>query len=314
MKKFILTAISIGVFTVFVSGQQIENPGFETWEDAGTVIDEPVNWSSIKTSDAGSLINIAAPVVWGQSVDAHTGNFSLELTNVLTIGSIVATGMTTNGRVHADFIPENGYTYTDPADPRWHTPLTGRPDSVAAWVKYFPEGSDTAQLKVLLHVGEGTMPITPENQVNRIGYAQINVSGLHDTWTRVVVPFTYFSQVNPEYILMTLTSGAGYFPIEGSVVLVDDLELIYDPSGVGVLSHGKSLIYTFGMTISLDKMPEDQLKGANMELINLNGSRIFSTKLSSTHVNVDGTGILKGFYIVRITGEKGVYSQKIQLR
>jgi len=314
MKKLIRTAILIGLIPVLVSGQQIENPGFENWEDAGTVIDEPVNWSSIKTSDAGSLINNAAPVVWGQSDDAHSGDFSVKLTNVLTIGSIIATGTITNGRIHASFNPAEGYAFTDATDPRWHTALTGRPDSVAFWIKYFPEGNDTAQMKVLLHVGEGSLPATPENEDNWIAYAITTLSGTHDTWTRVVAPFTYFSQANPEYMLVLLTSGAGLLPIEGSIALYDDLELIYDPSSVGDISQSKSLIYTYGMTIYLDKIPEDHFKGANLELINLNGSSIWSTNLFSTQVNVGGSGISKGLYIVRITGREEVYTQIIQLR
>ena len=66
MKKNLLILLSLCLTVLVVHGQQMTNPSFEDWEDAGTVIDEPVNWSSIKTSDAGSLINNAAPVVWGQ--------------------------------------------------------------------------------------------------------------------------------------------------------------------------------------------------------------------------------------------------------
>ena len=56
MKKNLLFIIIL-VSSISLQGQQMQNASFEDWEDAGTVIDEPVNWSSIKTSDAGSLIN-----------------------------------------------------------------------------------------------------------------------------------------------------------------------------------------------------------------------------------------------------------------
>ncbi|MEA3476620.1 MAG: hypothetical protein U9R60_00445, partial [Bacteroidota bacterium] len=66
MKKLIAIILSVHclLFTVHWTHaqQQFENPGFEDWEDAGTVIEEPTNWSSIKTSDAGQIINDAAPV------------------------------------------------------------------------------------------------------------------------------------------------------------------------------------------------------------------------------------------------------------
>mgnify|MGYP001554473288 CR=1 FL=1 len=77
MKKLIAIIISVhcSLLTVhsLYAQQQFDNPGFEEWDDAGTVIDEPVNWSSIKTGDGGTIINDAAPVVWEQSTDAHSG-------------------------------------------------------------------------------------------------------------------------------------------------------------------------------------------------------------------------------------------------
>ena len=50
MKKALL-CISATVFLLNIShAQQIENPGFETWDGTGATL-EPVNWSSLKTSD-----------------------------------------------------------------------------------------------------------------------------------------------------------------------------------------------------------------------------------------------------------------------
>lgn len=312
MKKTLLTTLSLVLMALTVSGQQPQNPGFENWEVAGTVIDEPVHWSSIKTSDGGDLINNLAPVVWAQSTDAHTGDYSIELFNVQSI--LLATGTLTNGRIHASLTPGASNSYTDPDDPRWNTPLTSRPDSLAVWIKYYPQGNDTAQIKAVLHVGEGTLPPTPENEDNWIGYAQINVWETVDEWTRVAVPFTYYSQVNPEYILFVMTSGAGLEPVEGSIVRYDDLELVYNPNGLDDLNADKSLLYSYGMTVCFDKFPANELKGAEMELIGLDGSTILSSAVTSPQMNLAGRGIKGGLYIVKIKGSTGSYAQKIQLR
>jgi len=115
MRKSILSVILIIAIPLWVfSQQQLQNPGFEEWEDAGTVRDEPVNWSSIKTSDNDTL-NTPAPVVWDISDDAHSGNYSIKLFNV-RIWGIMATGILTNGIVHPSFIPDSGYVYTVPED------------------------------------------------------------------------------------------------------------------------------------------------------------------------------------------------------
>lgn len=314
MKKTILFAISIFILTSNLSSQQFQNASFEDWEDAGTVIDEPTFWSSIKTSDAGSLINNAAPVVWGQSTDAHTGNYSVELTNVLTLGTIIATGTLTNGRIHASFNPAEGDSHTVPGDDRWNTPINARPDSIAVWVKFFPQGDDTLQVRALLHDGEGSIPQKPENVANEIGLAKINLAGEHDTWTRVVAHFDYYKQSVPEYILVILNSGAGLVPIEGSVALFDDVELIYDPSSVNNSILGDALLYSHGSTIFLDKLPEDYIKNAHIELIDLNGSIIWSSPVTSSRVEINNSLIANGLTIVRVTGSKGVYSQKLYLK
>lgn len=293
----------------------MENASFEDWEDAGTVSDEPVDWSSIKTSDAGSTINQFAPEVWAQSDDAHTGNYSLELTNILTIGSIIATGTITNGRIHAAFDPAEGYSYTDQEDSRWNTPLTGRPDSVAVWIKYYPANeNDTAQVKVILHKGEGSIPETPENIATRIAFAQINVWGEKNTWTRVAAPFDYFSNDNPEYVMMILTAGAGLIPIEGSVAYYDDIELVYDPSSISDQSLEKNLIYSFGKTIHLDNLPAEYQHNSHLELISLNGATVWSTEVNTTTITLDNPGIISGLYIVKIRAKEGVYTQKVQIR
>lgn len=314
MNKFYFLIIALNIFGFTVFGQQFENASFEEWEDAGTVIDEPVNWSSIKTSDAGTIVNNAAPVVWGQSDDAHTGSYSLQLTNVLTIGSIIATGTVTNGRIHASFIPAEGNSYTNQDDPRWNTPLTGRPDSVAVWIKYYPASDqDTAQVKVLLHKGEGSIPETPENVSNRVAFAQINVWGEQDTWIRVAAPFNYLTNDNPEYVLAILTAGAGLAPITGSVAFYDDIELVYDPSSIRDHSLGKNLISSYGKTLHLDNLPADYINNSQLELIDLNGASIWSSQVNSSTIKVDYPGLRPGLYIVRIKAQQGVYSQKIQL-
>lgn len=310
MKKFTLTFFISFFFVYNLACQQVENPGFEYWEDDGTVIDEPVEWSSIKTSDGGDLVNSAAPVVWGQSNDAHSGSYSVELTNVLTLGTIVATGIVTNGRVHAEFDPNASYVFTDPDEDKWNTTLTGRPDSVAIWAKYQPSGSDTAQVKVLLHTGDGTLPPSPENQANWVAFAQINISAAVNEWTRFVVPFFYFSQSDPEFLLTILTSGAGTVPVEGSKAWFDDMELIYNPNGIDEKINNEVLVRTSSSTVILDNLPQSWLTNCTVEILDLNGSLVYKSPLSSNQFNVE----LRGFYVMRILGQDIEFTRKIYLQ
>jgi hypothetical protein len=314
MKKNILFLALVSIFTFSVSAQQFENAGFEHWENAGTVKDEPVDWSSIKTSDGGTIINNAAPVVWWQSDDAHTGNYSIELQNILTLGTIVATGIITSGRVHASFTITDSYTFTDPTDPRWNSPLTKRPDSVAIWVKYFPQGNDTARCQFSIHTGECSLPPRPDNEANRVGYAEINITDTIDTWTRVVAPFEYFNNNTPEYILSHITSGAGWNPAIGSIARYDDLELIYKPSSIGDKARAETLIYSAGNTIYLDKVPQDKLINASLEVFNLSGQVIYSAPVTTNAVSLDMGKLSHGIYMVHVFGKSVEVTQKVLLQ
>jgi len=312
---FMKTIVFFTFFILFLveatQAQQIQNPGFEDWENAGTVADEPVDWSSIKTSD-GSF-NQLAPLVWAKSNTAHSGNYSVQLTNTVAF-SIVANGIVTNGRVHADIVVSNSFIYTDPADERWHTVITGRPEKFALWAKYTPQGNDTAQIKVLLHKGAGSLPPKPENNANRIGYAQVNIFAKFDTWTRFEVPFTYSSEENPEYILIVASSGASSTPVAGSVALLDDLELVYNTTGINKAVAEQNLIYSSGNTIFLDKLPESVRRNAKIEVLSMNGSKIYSAPVRSLLVELDNTRYAGGLYIVHVYGQKANYTQKIYLK
>ncbi|MCD4664356.1 MAG: PCMD domain-containing protein [Bacteroidales bacterium] len=223
-KKLLLVITSIVIVITTIGQQQPENPGFELWEDVGLDVDEPIDWSSIKTSDDGFL-NGFAPYVWDQSTDAHSGTYSVRLYNSSVLG-IVAAGTITNGQIHADFNPDNGYAFTNESDSKWHTPLNQKPDSVVIWAKFSPLGGDVAAVKALLHTGFAKIP-DPASQ-NWISLAQIDIPDETTTWTRFSAPFNYFNSTTPEYILFVLSAG-GANATEGSQVYFDDIELIYNP-------------------------------------------------------------------------------------
>ena len=227
MKKTILIGLITAAFSVSAySQQQPQNTGFENWETiSGLSTQEPVDWSSIKTSDGGGIINGLAPYVWDKSTDAHTGTYSVKLFNVTApIGGIIVSGIVTNGRIHAE-LSGNGWAYTDTGNEQWRTALTQKPDSVVIWAKYTPVSGDVAQVKALLHTGSAKIPDAA--QTNWISLAEINISNTVSTWTRFSAPFNYFNNTTPQYILFVVSS-AGTSAHVGSIAYFDDLELIYN--------------------------------------------------------------------------------------
>jgi len=307
MKKTLLSIAAIIFFAQLSVAQQIENPGFETWEGSGATL-EPVNWSSLKTSNS-TLLAGQAPVVLSQDT-GREGGFSVKLENK-SVFNIVANGILTNGRIHADVNPQNGYVYTDANDDRWNTPLTTRPDSIVGWYKYQPSSSggniDKGKVEVLLHkTGNGQMPETSATAANTVGKARFDMIQPSSTWVRFSVPFNYVSTDNPEYILIILTSGDSTAAVNGSIAWFDDLQLIYNEP----VTTPKAIQKDFSIAqINSSLRIRDIAIGSQYEIYNALGQPIASgtAKQETFFVDVPMTGV----YFVRVSNSMAVLTKKI---
>lgn len=316
MKRIQTLFLFVGMLsTAAIAQTQLENPGFEQWEDilvsAQDTIREPVDWSSLKTSDDPTLITLA-PNVLTRSNDAHTGSYSIELTNVKSF--IVANGVATNGRMHPNINTALAYMYTDPEDGKWNTPFTGSPDSITGWIKYSPQENDTLQIQAILHQGFGKRPDPDylENWIAEAVYKTPVHSG--DKWVRFSAPFIYAHDRIPEYILVVLNSGNGYSPVAGSVLLVDDLEMIYNnpQSNLGRLMQSEGFLYVAGdRQIILKNL--DHTLFQNVQVYDISGKLLWTQKLTSDQINITPAQLNKGLYLVKLSGRERIFTQKIIL-
>lgn len=206
---------------------QLENAGFEEWNSVGTATEEPLEWSSVKTSDGGSLINSFAPQLCWRDPVAHTGSFSANLRTVTSIAGPAA-GLLTNGRVHAELTVANSYVFSDLGNSDWNTVCGSRPDSLIGWFKATPQPGDHAKITALLHVGQGKLPMF-DTYPNWVGTATW-VGPLVDQpeWTRFSVPFVYIDGRQPEHVLLAMSCGDSTNSIVGTQAWFDDMGLIYN--------------------------------------------------------------------------------------
>ena len=209
--------------------QQINNPGFEFWEEIRSGVEEPVHWNSIKNTDGGRATNRLAPEVASRTDDAHSGISALRLVNESTMG-IIANGMLTNGAIHGEIDKSKSYIYTDTTKSIFSTPFTSRPDSVAGWYRYSPAENDSAMVVILLHDGYITLPDhgTRSNWVG--GFKLMLPSTGGEKWVRFSAPFIYFKDSMPKYILIVFSAGNRQQAVEGSIAYFDDIQLIYNKS------------------------------------------------------------------------------------
>ena len=212
------------------SAQQLENSGFEQWENVGTGEEEPLSWSSTKTSDNSSL-NGLAPQVISRTTDAHSGSYAAKLINKnVPFVNIVANGIVTNGIIHTTTNPQDSYVYTDVNSSDHSQPFTSYPDSIVGWYKYVPQGNDVGNIQVLLHSSYGQLPIDASTSV--IALAEFDFSS-NSNWTRFSTPFNYYPTINnPAYILCNISAGDSTQAVANSELKIDDLELIYNTTTI----------------------------------------------------------------------------------
>lgn len=306
IKKYASFLLFYGLLSsALYAQQQLENPGFETWDGSGATL-EPVDWSSLKTSN-NSFLAQSAPQVLFQDA-GRTGNHSVRLENKSALG-IVANGILTNGRVHADLNPDNGFVYTDASDPRWNTPFSSRPDSLVGWYKFQPASTggntDKGKAEIYLHkTGSGQNPVA-NTAANMIAHARFDMTTATAQWTRFSVPFNYSSSENPDYILVVLTSGDSTSAINGSIAWFDDLELIYNTASLTNGQMNSLQIAQKGASILLKNMQE----GAQYAVMNALGQILVegTGKSGDTKIPMTETGV----YFVRVATSKGVVTKKI---
>jgi hypothetical protein len=316
MKNILMAFVAIVSFLNITRAQnQLENPGFEEWEDvligATDTIREPLNWSSLKTSDDVNL-NPLAPVVCKRSNQAHTGSYSVQLTNILTL--LVANGTVTNGRVHPNLLTSLAYMYTDTIDERWNTPFTGRPDSITGWFKYLPQPSDTLEVLAVLHRGYGKQP--DANYLNNwIAQAHFR-SGINSgsQWVRFSAPFIYFSDQTPQYALVILNSGNGFTPVAGSIAWFDDLQMNYNSNPAPALEHAVPAEFIYTLDNQTIVLKTDQPEPYTMASItDITGRLVWKGPVSSDHIDISSAGLKKGIYLILLTGRNIRFTSKIMV-
>jgi len=281
--------------------QQPENPGFELWEEYGFGPDtlEPVNWNSLKSSDGGDFINSVIPVTLERSTDAHSGDYSVKLRND-TILIFVAPGTMTNGRVHATLPPSDAYVYTIDSLPEFNTPFTDLPDSLTAWIKFFPQENDIAHVTAILH--SDTAKIADSTQTNWIAVAIIDVPIQVDEWTKFSAPFQYLNNNTPEYILFAIYAGDAVNSKPFSTMYLDDIQLIYHETGI---KSDQEQGFKYGvsgneLTVYLPEKYYGQV--LKLEITDLSGRRVVAQNFSSRTSNSFTIDLPQGMYVCRVKG------------
>lgn len=285
MREKLLFTILLSSFT-FYSQQQIGNSGFEQWDNVGAPNEEPSNWNSFKTG-SGSFSSFASKQI-EQSTDVRpgsSGSFSSKVYSVNTFG-IIANGNMTIGRINmgsATAASSENYNYSVVSDTNFSEPLTQSPDSIVFWVKYTPVSSgEEARMKAAIHDDyEFRDPTDANSATHLVATAELNYPSTSGNWERKSVPFVYTGPSStPEFILLTFTTNKTPGGGDGNdEVLIDDVELIYNPASIN--ENEASLFNVYHSNGNLLIQSKSTLNGA-YKIYNSSGLEVQNGALSNS--------------------------------
>ncbi len=316
MKKTILFLSVILLGSPLLQAQTadtIQNSGFENWHvPIGIPADHPlpVDWNGIKNSD-NAIISSLAPVNWERCDTAHSGKYSLKLFNVSSMG-LVATGTMSNGRYHAEMNADDSYVYTDISNPLFNTPFTARPDSLVGWFMCKSVSGDRGNVLAILHTGYARSPVLNGDSSTWVAKASFDLPGSNiNKWTRFSVPFKYYSNSNPQYILIILTSGNGKHAIAGSSAKFDDLNVVFNNS-TGIKHFQKGALNVFANNNKLHLELKNAMRGVyKIRVLNILGRVQAVTTMKSGENKIIDIFLPSGIYIVQAENSDNILTKKI---
>ena len=259
--------IAILIAAVLLSGAaqaqnrpQINNGDFETWTFDG--VNMPNYFNSFQTAD-GSYASYGYDSSNRQvqrSTDTRPGSagkYSCHIWSRLVEVKILfvtvkanAQGNLTTGRVHAGATSadgKNNYNYSDRDGSNTLNgfknpcamPFTGKPDSLVTWVKFTPDGTDTANpyAKISAYIHSDYDFIDGYAQTSDQQYvvaSAINktITKTNGQWKRISIPFKYTNNgAQPKYLLLSIaTNAVAGKGGTGDHMYIDDITLVYNQS------------------------------------------------------------------------------------
>jgi hypothetical protein len=303
MKKTILLLNGLLFSIISFSQQQIGNGNMELWENLGTSTEEPINWNSFKTG-TGSFSGAFGSTTIDQSslVRPGSGTYCARIwTKTVPLVGILANGNMTLGRIEmgsSDASNPANYNYsitTPTPNTAFSEALTDTPDSLVFWVKYTNgNAASLARVSAILHdtydYHDG-FNIDMASAPHKVAEISHNYPSTAGQWVRKSLPWIYSGPASTNtFLLITFTTnmtpGAGNTNDE---VLIDDIELIYNPVNQPVVANDDAVSTFQDVPVDVSVLLNDTDPENDLDLVSL----VILTPPSNGNVSIDNvTGII----------------------
>lgn len=270
------------------------NTDFETWNSVESL--EPVDWWTPNFA----LINQSPCVT--QSTDAHTGQYALSIKNVLTANGDTV-GFASNGYLGNDLF--NG-----------GMPITQNPTMVTGYYKYTPVGNDTALVGIFISKFDATFGTSV-----RLDSSLIKLPAAAN-YTYFELPLFYNGWPIADSLNITFASGNfnGYSSllVPGSVLLVDDIEVFYNPVSVQNFTfESNQLVYPNPAQNVLYIKLNNVYKNQVFKLFDAKGTLVFEGNCyyqDGTQVAIDISQVPQGLYFYQINNGNSIQKGKLNIQ
>lgn len=285
MMKTLLLSCLLLVSSFWSNGQNAAtpNPAFENWTQQNNYWN-PNSWNNLNPSTY--ILGVFTCQRASAATDVHGGSYAIKLTTKSVFG-ITANGIAST----ATLITTPPYGITG------GIPYTERPDSIVGWYKYTPaNANDSGFVQFALLT----------NSYDTIGMVKFNTPNTPvTTYTRFSKAITYLSPATPELSYWILSASDGVNPVVNSVLIVDDIDLIFVTTPVPG-EPAKSPIAIVSNLVQEEiiiKNPSE--KQVFFELTDLSGRVVMVEEVTHHRQSVSSGKLNNGLYLYRLSDSNG---------
>lgn len=289
MKKIYLLPIIILIYSINLSGQSsIPNPSFEQWVNDN----KPVGWHGLYLD-----LFIQQFHTLSKTTDAQHGNFAarIETIEITLLGAMP--GLASLSPIEFDLL--TGLKIKNAG-----TPFTAKATKVSGYFKYLQQNNDSAAVIVTFTKWNNQM-----NRRDTIFIGGFLVNQPINSYMQFNVNVSLGAQ-QPDSMNILFVSSAGFNPQIGSALLVDNLSVTIDNTGI------EETFTLFG-----DAYPNPTSDyvifdvpsvGINhIEVFDSSGKCVMKTTNDKQTFILDFTSLTNGLYFILINNNGNIFKSKI---
>jgi hypothetical protein len=287
--------VIVTLITVFQANGQnaIPNPGFEHWETGGSLLtyEEPVGWGTSNPETVLFQFQTATKTSVAQFV--RSGNLALRLeTHYIGALNLAVPGGVATADLDINLANQS-------VEPVGGVAFNLRPSALEGWYQYYPAGPDSARVGMLLSRWNADTQVR-----DTIATAIFETTEQADSYTQFIAPFEYQSDLDPDTMLLGILCGKVEDAPIGTVMYVDDLDLIYGP-----VSVANSDVHTIPLypNPTRGQVRFGQSEAEVAEVFDINGTRLRVIPLQSGQQDFDLSELRAGVFIVKFSMRNGLF-------